>query len=409
MSKLTKYLSEWEREGLLNPGAIQKILEYENSKQKKPWVLYSFIMLGIVILSIGVISLIAANWSSIPQGVKLVIDLLILAGIAFSIYSIPDKKPVLFDGLSSFFIFLYLASIGLVSQVYHTGGQLYEALFLLAVVSFPITTLSYKKFLPNVWTIIFLLTIILFCTINIDRYEESTFYYFLIGILFSFPFISAIFGNIFNLSKHTNKLSMPFIFWSVTSFLAGVFFFDFNNSIDSYFSNSMFYHSEKISTLPYYLIFNISILLTVVLLWLNKDIIKKVKILSVILSCVYCLFMNFFVFFDNHANEYYKLHNSSSEIREWYFAILKFSGPAETIISLLLFSFIFSSLGIKKLFNLMILLIGIRFLIIYFQVFGSLAYTGFGLIISGLLIIGVVALWYKYSSRIEKTLKGIIQ
>ena len=30
----------------------------------------------------------------------------------------------------------------------------------------------------------------------------------------------------------------------------------------------------------------------------------------------------------------------------------------------------------------MILLIGVRFLIIYFQVFGSLAYTGFGLIIS---------------------------
>jgi uncharacterized membrane protein len=410
MTKINKYLSEWEREGLVSSSQAQKILDYENNKYKKPWILYGFIMLGVVILSIGIISLIAANWSDIPPAVKLAIDLLILIGVAFAIYKISGKdKPMIFDGLAALFVFLYLASIGLVSQIYHTGGQIYEALFLLAVVSLPITLLSFKKFLPNVWAVICLLTLILFCAINLDRYEDSNSYFTLIGILFSLPFICAVPGNLSIFSKATSKLSMPFIFWSVVFFFAGVFFFDFTHSIDSYFHNNMFYQSEKISTAPYYLIINISFILTIVLLWFNKNIIKKVKILSCILSFIYCLFMNFFMFFDKFAYEYYKAHNSSSEIREWYYSILKFSGPVETILALLLFSFIFSSLNMKKLFNFMILLIGIRFLVIYFQVFGSLAYTGFGLIISGLLIIGVVILWYKYSSKIEKTLRGIIQ
>ena len=224
-------------------------------------------MLGVVILSIGVISLIAANWSDIPPAAKLVADLLILTGIAFAIYKISEKdKPMLFDALAALFVFLNLASIGLISQIYHTGGQIYEALFLLCVISIPITLLSYKRFLPNVWTVFFLLTIILYCAINLDRYEESNSYFALIGILFSLPLICAVLGNLSVFSKAAEKLSTPFIFWSIVFYFAGVFFFDFIHSIDEFFYNSMYYHSDKISTAPYYLILNISLILTIVVI-----------------------------------------------------------------------------------------------------------------------------------------------
>jgi len=53
-----------------------------------------------------------------------------------------------------------------------------------------------------------------------------------------------------------------------------------------------------------------------------------------------------------------------------------------------------------RLFNLCINLIGLRFLIIYFQVFGSLATTGIGLIISGLIIIGAVVGWMAFKKYI---------
>ena len=49
MGKIDKCLSEWEQEGLISTDAVKKIQNYENSKHKKPWILYGFIMLGILV------------------------------------------------------------------------------------------------------------------------------------------------------------------------------------------------------------------------------------------------------------------------------------------------------------------------------------------------------------------------
>jgi uncharacterized membrane protein len=410
MAKINKYLSEWEQEGLISKDVVSKILKYENSKHKKPWIMYGFIMLGVVVLSIGIISLVAANWSSIPTAVKLVIDILILGSVAFAIYKSFEKgRSVLFDALSSLFVFLYLASIGLVSQIYHTGGHVYEALFLLSVVSFPVALLSFKKFLPHIWTAIFLLAVIIFCGINLDRYDVSHLYFALIGILFSLPLICTILGNLFGFSKITDKMSAPFILWSIIFIFSGIFFYDFNHSISSYYHSNIFSYSNEVSIAPYYFIINISLLAAIVILYLKKNISGRVKVLITILACVYCIFMNIFMYSEAYIYEYYKLHDYSRDAVNWLFVLLKFSGPIETILSLFLFSLIFSSYNMKRFFNLMILLIAVRFLIIYFQVFKSLAYTGFGLIISGLLIIGIVVLWYKYSGKIEKIVRGLLK
>ncbi len=409
MKKINKYLIEWEKKGFISQDHVKKILGYENQKHKKPWIMYGFIMLGVAVLSIGVISLIAANWSGIPPAVKLTLDLLLLILIAFGIYRSSEKnKPALFDALASLFVFLYLASIGLVSQIYHTGGQLYQALFLLSAVSLPITFMSYKRFLPHIWTAIFLLAVILFCSRNLGYYE-SNLYFISSGILFSLPFICVILGNLAVFSQITNKISMPFITWSVVFYFTGVIFLDFIHSIFNHSHNHIFYYSEKISITPYYIIVNISLILAIAVSWLNKKITNKVKVLTTILACIYCFFMNFFMYFDAYMYEYYKTQNYDSEFLKSSYTILKFTGPLETIISLFLFSLIFSSYDMRRLFNLMMLLIGARFLIIYFQVFESLTYTGFGLIISGLLIIGIVIIWYKYSAKIEKTVRGLLK
>jgi hypothetical protein len=53
--------------------------------------------------------------------------------------------------------------------------------------------------------------------------------------------------------------------------------------------------------------------------------------------------------------------------------------------------------------------IGARFLIVYFQVFGSLATTGFGLIISGLIIICAAVLWFKKKEKFENWIGDLIK
>ena len=47
----------------------------------------------------------------------------------------------------------------------------------------------------------------------------------------------------------------------------------------------------------------------------------------------------------------------------------------------------------KRLFDFATLVIAVRFLTVYFEVFGSLAATGGGLILSGLVILGAAFLW----------------
>lgn len=58
--------------------------------------------------------------------------------------------------------------------------------------------------------------------------------------------------------------------------------------------------------------------------------------------------------------------------------------------------------GLTTSFNIMTLLIGIRFIILYFQALGGLAATGFGLIISGALLIAIAWAWQQYRKRLQQ-------
>jgi len=60
----------------------------------------------------------------------------------------------------------------------------------------------------------------------------------------------------------------------------------------------------------------------------------------------------------------------------------------------------------RRLFDFASFVIATRFIVIYFQVFGSLTTTGFGLIVSGSLILAVVYLWYRFRIQIAKALGG---
>jgi hypothetical protein len=69
-------------------------------------------------------------------------------------------------------------------------------------------------------------------------------------------------------------------------------------------------------------------------------------------------------------------------------------------------AWIAASLKRKRLFDIATLVLGIRFIVVYFQVFGSLAATGIGLILSGGFILFVAWGWYKYRGRVAKVIQG---
>ena len=84
-------------------------------------------------------------------------------------------------------------------------------------------------------------------------------------------------------------------------------------------------------------------------------------------------------------------------------------GASYFIVSTVLLALYFATRQHYRLFHAMTIAVGIRFLIIYFQVFEDLAYTGIGLVISGLVIIGLAVTWFKYRPRLETWVKRLVE
>ncbi len=76
--------------------------------------------------------------------------------------------------------------------------------------------------------------------------------------------------------------------------------------------------------------------------------------------------------------------------------------PIFTLAILFLYAIHAGNSNNQRAFNLATFLIGLRFVILYFQAMGGLAATGIGLIVSGLLIMSVTWIWYKGRERIRQ-------
>ena len=71
-----------------------------------------------------------------------------------------------------------------------------------------------------------------------------------------------------------------------------------------------------------------------------------------------------------------------------------------TIITLSFFSLFLASLQERRMFQWFLSILGLRFLILYFQALGGLATTGVGLIVSGGVVIGMAMFWNKYRTAL---------
>jgi uncharacterized membrane protein YkvI len=81
--------------------------------------------------------------------------------------------------------------------------------------------------------------------------------------------------------------------------------------------------------------------------------------------------------------------------------------PALTILILFLYAIHAGNSGYHRTFNLITFLIGLRFVVLYFQAMGGLAATGVGLILSGLMIIGIAWFWYSSRDRLQNWSKEL--
>lgn len=391
--RLEQKLKRWVGAGLIASEQSEAILNFEENR-KSPYLYYSFLILGVVIIGIGVIAIITANWEEIHDLVKLGFGLTVLvlvAGLGFW------KRENL--NLLTVFIVLYsilmLGMIGLISQVYNLEGEYYQAAMLWCILSCLFLIATDSKTFLHLWILGF--QIFMVGWIQEDdpehlgqnqSYWTQYLYYSLIG--FTGLWLAS---EKFVLESRKNTL----FFWTVIFWIVGTWSMGFFQNLSSFYNGSGTENGIGYQFPWLNIICRLLILIPVFYLLITNSEIDSNQKRSLAIGLVV-----FFLLCFPHPFRYvYSAEAIGAYIWNYSIQLLP------SFLFLLFWLAIASAFrNHKKIFDLSLAIIGIRFLFFYFDLFGSLTYTGFGLIISGLLIILLTIGYLKYRSKVRILLGG---
>jgi uncharacterized membrane protein len=151
--KLERRLEEWKAAGLVTAEQAERINVFEKNRPGATgrWLVWGFVALGGLAVVAGVISLVAANWDELPDGLKLAGGLALLLGTlggAVRLEGRGENWPR--DLLLLLHQGLVLAMIGLVAQVFHLSGHPWRAPALAAFLAWPLALAVKRSLLTDV-------------------------------------------------------------------------------------------------------------------------------------------------------------------------------------------------------------------------------------------------------------------
>lgn len=378
-------LKRWKQAGLLDDAQYHAILAYESANpQRNHWWLYSLMILGAVTIGLGVISIIAANWADLSDTLKLSADFALLSLLAVAIFWQYQQQATgaWFESGLMLFMLLCLASIGLIAQIYHLSGAWYHTLLFWAALTGLLSLFSQTVWLRFCWVSLFLQGAtwsLVKLTVPELQWNDDA-----LAVLFlTTPLLSASLYYLSQYSKALQGFSSSLYFWFQLSGIVMLAFIDMARSGGDL--ESPLWHGYIV---PYG--FAIALALGILFQpryrWLNKGVLLAA--LSLVLLYFYpdWLFtgQQGYVFWDEQANNRVVWHQAD-DLR----------APLLTITILFLYAIHAATQGQQRSFNIATFLIGLRFVVLYFQAMGGLAATGIGLIISGVIIISIAWLWYQ--------------
>lgn len=396
MTLIEKKLQVWEQQGLITGDQYEAILAFEQGKQQNNnWWLYSLFMLGSAIIGLGIISLIAANWAQIPDGLKLSVNFSLLAMLAIAIfwYQRRDQQLVT-DSLITAFIILCLASIGLIAQIYHINGRWYHAILLWSVISLPIVLFARHLMVHFLWVSLFINAAI-WSSVDLAGGNLRSTLRELPAVLLLAPLLSATLYLLARRVAILHKTSSSFFFWFQISALIALIAIDLMRSgADTQVFDWHWY-------LPAWL--TAALLIALILLRHAYKSLNKSLLIAAILLLV--LYYEPSILFTGQTRYTFSALDSVARASIWSADDIR--APVLTILILFLYAIHAGNSGYHRTFNLITFLIGLRFVVLYFQAMGGLAATGVGLILSGLMIIGIAWFWYSSRDRLQNWSKEL--
>ncbi len=395
MANTDKKLLTWLEQGLISQEQLHAISRFEQIRTQQGsshWWLYSLFILGSAIISLGIISLVAANWAIIPDLVKLGAAFGLLAVLATGILLTQSRiANYWYDALIAAFIILCLATIGLIAQIYHLNSHWYHALLFWSAITLPLVLFSRQLFVNFFWVSIFLHAVI-WSSVDFSSNVLSGIHNKQIPALFLLaPLLAAACYMLTRqMGKHLESLQNSFFFWLHISGLIALIFIDIVRSGGEMRSYELEWY------LPAYLS---AVVLSGLILFRPRyrPLNKGLLIASIVLLLLY---YHPFILFDGETRYSQALFGKTGNATFWTADDIR--APFLTIMILFLYATHAGNIGQHRTFNIITFLIGLRFVILYFQAMGGLAATGVGLILSGLMIIAIAWFWYKSRNRLQR-------
>ena len=357
-------LQRWQKAGLIDSAAIDRILTFEQSRQGSR---FSTAMLGLGALAIvlGFAAIIGSNWDAIPSALKLGIHILINLGLAAGAwYCIKTERLATREILLFLLAGFTLTFIALVGQIYQTGAPVWQALTLWLVLISPFVWLYARARLTIICWILALLITLGFASEAVESllgtaHLEIAFYTII-------PFLMIGVG-------HSNYLHQRQIRnWPILTALTGYVLVACVTSSSQMVWSDVFSITDFDKIRPSYAIaFATALIASGAIAWLRqqKYLVERPA------SAVWFLAISAVVAFPPWLIPHAHIPVLGAGIFMAYWALIGWTGMC---------------MGYRGLLNAATVIIAIRLVIIYMEVFGNLLSTGFGLIISGILLIAVV-------------------
>lgn len=373
--KIEKYITRWTEKGLISQAQANSIIEFEKNSPQSNWVLYGVAGVGITAIMAGVISIFAAGWEFIPPNVKLISYFIIQAGLGVIFLGQHQKPGLVREVVLALFGLFFLAGIGLVGQIYNLEGDGWGAILFWCILALPPALLAQSRLLPEVWHVGLGSAVLIWTFDRVgSKLEGLDAVLVAIAVAYLVHAVGFLRLTNFSLSEYFTRAAQR---WSCLALIAAIIF-----------ANFLWYgvlSEEEIGYTRgiYALLIGLAAVLTV--FWIsNPPYDKKVRYAITAAFCTMTL----------------------------YIALPIFTGMGDQhFAGSLGFALVWACIGAaaafgdrRRLFDFATLVVALRAITVYFEVFGTLAATGLGLILSGGIILGVVLFWHKYRRKLATLL-----
>lgn len=148
---LEKRLRAWVDNGLLPEESANRIAAFERARGGSHWTSYAVVAIGATALFTGLLSLVAANWDALSDTVKLILYFSLQLGLGLLVRRYEGRPGVSREACLTLFALAFLIGIALIGQLYHLSGPMYQTLGFWLLLAFGPTCIARGGLLPNLW------------------------------------------------------------------------------------------------------------------------------------------------------------------------------------------------------------------------------------------------------------------